>query len=197
MNKNISFNAYKTFDITIFTLLTIFFEWFSMKGLSIFNGMYYISLFLVLSLIVMLRWKWYAIIPMIAAGFTRAIVAMGGFDVNYILMYVGGNLFSLLSIIWIFKFKENITKNHYLLLFVLTGFFGYCLGQTVFGTIIFNRNFIDLLISIASVESLNAIISFIVIFIASRQKGLLEDQKEFIKKTQQEEMNTREVENEN
>ena len=197
MNKNISFNAYKSFDITIFTLLTIFFEWFSMKGLSIFNGMYYISLFLVLSLIVMLRWKWYAVIPMIAAGVTRALVAKNGIDINYILMYAGGNLISILSIIWIYQFKENITKNHYLLLFVLTGFFGYCVGQTLFGAIIFNRNFIDLLISIASVESLNAIISFIVILIASRQKGLLEDQKEYIKKTQQEEMNTREVENEN
>ena len=197
MNKNISFNTYKYFDITVFTLLTIFFEWFSMKGLSIFNGMYYISLFLVLSLIVMLRWKWYAVIPMIAAGVTRAITANAGIDINYILMYAGGNIVSLLSILWIYKFKDNITKNHYLLLFVLTGFFGYCIGQTVIGSIIFNRNFFDLFISIASVESLNAIISFIVILIASRQKGLLEDQKEYVLKTQQEEINTREVENEN
>ncbi len=189
MNKSISFNTYKYFDIIIFTLLIIFFEWFSMKGLAIFNGMYYLSLFLVLSLITMLRWKWFAIIPIFAAGLTRAIVACGGIDVNYILMYAFGNLFSLIAILWVYRFKENITKNHYLLLFVLTGFFGYCIGQTIFGSIIFNKNFIDLLISIASVESLNAIISFIVILIASRQKGLLEDQKEYVLKTQQEEKN--------
>lgn len=194
MDRKLSFNTYKAFDITIFTLLTIFFEWFSMKGLSIFNGMYYLSLFLVLSQIVMLRWKWYAIIPIIAAGVTRAIVANGGIDFSYIVMYGGGNLFSLISILWIYQFKENITKGYYLILFVLTGFFGYCLGQTILGTILFNKNFIDLLISIASVESLNAIISLIVIVIASRQKGLLEDQKQYVLRTQQEEQNTREVE---
>ena len=194
MDRKLSFNTYKAFDITIFTLLTIFFEWFSMKGLSIFNGMYYLSLFLVLSQIVMLRWKWYAVIPIIAAGVTRAIVANGGIDFSYIVMYGGGNLFSLISILWIYQFKENITKGYYLILFVLTGFFGYCLGQTILGTILFNKNFIDLLISIASVESLNAIISLIVIVIASRQKGLLEDQKQYVLRTQQEEQNTREVE---
>ena len=101
----------------------------------------------------------------------------------------------MLSILWIYKFRENISKKEYLLLFVLTGFFGYCLGQTVLGSIIFKKNFIDLLISITSVESLNAIISFIVILIASKQKGLLEDQKQYILKTQQEEyVNTCEVE---
>ena len=118
MDRKLSFNTYKAFDITIFTLLTIFFEWFSMKGLSIFNGMYYLSLFLVLSQIVMLRWKWYAIIPIIAAGVTRAIVANGGIDFSYIVMYGGGNLFSLISILWIYQFKENITNGYYLILFV-------------------------------------------------------------------------------
>ena len=172
MDKKMSFSTYRSFDIIIFTLLAIFFEWFSMKGLAIFNGIYYLSLFLVLSQIVMLRWKWYAIIPIIASGITRAVTAQG-FDIMYITMYAGGNIFSMLSILWIYKFRENISKKEYLLLFVLTGFFGYCLGQTVLGSIIFKKNFIDLLISITSVESLNAIISFIVILIASKQKGLL------------------------
>ena len=149
--------------------------------------MYYISLFLVLSQIVMLRWRWYAIVPIVVAGLTRSIAACNGFDYQYVLMYTVGNLFSIVSIFLIYRYKENITSSYYLILFVLTGYFGYCFGQSLLGSIIFNKNFIDLFISIVTVESLNAVISMIVIWIASKQKGLLEEQKTYIIKTQQEE----------
>ena len=52
MDRKISFSTYRAIDITIFTTLMIIFEFFSVRGFDLLNGIYSLSLFLVLSQIV-------------------------------------------------------------------------------------------------------------------------------------------------
>ena len=92
MNRKISFNTYRSIDITIFTALIIIFEIFSVRGFDFFNGIYSLSLFLVLSLITMLRWKVWAIIPIIAAGASYALAHPDG-TIQNVQNYLGRSVF--------------------------------------------------------------------------------------------------------
>lgn len=188
MDRKISFSTYRSIDIAIFTLLMIIFEFLSIKGFEWLNGIYSLSLFLVISLITMLRWKFWAIIPIIASGITYSLAHQDGTYQNMI-VYSVGNLFSLLSLVWIFPDQKKLEKNHFVILFVLTGFFSYCVGRSFIASIIFQKSFADLLIGFLGTESLNAVISLVVIFIAKRQNGILEDQKKYILRVQEEERN--------
>ena len=185
MDRKISFSTYRSIDITIFTGLMILFEFFSVRGFDLLNGIYSLSLFLVLSLITMLRWKTWAIIPIIAGGATYALAHPDGTILN-LLVYVVGNLFVLVSLIWIIKGQDKLENNYYLILFVLTGYFSYCIGRSLIGSLVFNVNFTKLLIGYLGTESLNAVISIIIIFIARKQKVILKDQKEYVKSIQEE-----------
>lgn len=193
MDRKISFSTYRAIDITIFTVLMIIFEFFSVKGFEWLNGIYALSLFLVLALITMLRWGIYSIIPIIAGGLTYSLAHPSG-TLESTIVYVVGNLFVLLAIVWLIKGQNKLKENnYYLILFVLTGFFGYCLGRALIGSIVFEKSFIELAIGYLGTESLNAVISFVVIFIAKKQPGILENQKQYVKRIQEEE-NSLEVE---
>ena len=193
MGGKISFGMYRSIDLTIFTVLMIIFEFFSVKGFEWFNGIYALSLFLVLSLITMMRWGIYSIIPIIAGGLTYSLAHPNG-TMETTIVYVVGNLFVLIALVWLIKGQDKIkNQNYYLILFVLTGFFGYCLGRAFIGTLVFKKDFIDLAIGYLGTESLNAVISLVIIFIARKQPGILENQKQYVKKIQEEE-NSLEVE---
>ncbi len=186
MNRKISFSMYRSIDLTIFTVLMIIFEFFSVKGFEWFNGIYALSLFLVLTLITMLRWGIYSIIPIIAGGLTYSLAHPNG-TLETTIVYVVGNLFVLIAMVWLIKGQDKIkNQNYYLILFVLTGFFGYCLGRALIGCIVFEASFIDLAIGYLGTESLNAIISMVVIIIAKKQPGILENQKHYVKLVQEE-----------
>lgn len=188
MDRKISFSTYRAIDITFFTVLMIIFEFLSVKGFEWLNGIYSLSLFLVISLITMLRWKFWAIIPIIASGITYSLAHPDGTLQNMI-VYSIGNLFSLLSIIWVYKENQKLEKSYYVILFVLTGFFSYCVGRALIGSILYQKSFTDLVLGFLGTESLNAVISLVVIFIAKRQNGILEDQKKYVLRVQEEERN--------
>ena len=194
MNRKISFSTYRSIDIAIFTGLMVLFEFFSVRGFDFFNGIYSLSLFLVLSLITMLRWKAWAIIPVVVGGATYALAHPDG-TIQNVIVYVVGNLFVLIALVWIIKGQDKLKNNYYLILFVLTGFFGYCIGRTILGSIVFNVDFVRLLIGNLGTESLNALLSLIVIFIARKQPGILDNQKNYVERVQEEEkQNSLEVE---
>ena len=77
----------------------------------------------------------------------------------------------------------------------MTGFFGYCIGRKILGSLVFKVDFVRLLIGNLGTESLNALLSLIVIFIARKQPGILDNQKNYVERVQEEEkQNSLEVE---
>ena len=82
MNK-ISFKNYRLFDLAVFSILLAVFEVIAVRAVSWFGELYSISLFLAISLLVMMRWgAWSAVT--IVAGALAFCWANGAVLENYV-----------------------------------------------------------------------------------------------------------------
>lgn len=183
MRKKITLSEYRAGDITIFTLLMIVSEFFSNKGVAWFSEIYLISLFLPITLIVMRRWKLWAIVPMTASAITVCAVNKAAFNVYII--HIVGNLFILIAALWLKIAKKNMKEGHYLILYSLSAYVLMCFGKAFIG-FLFKENFINLFLGFLGVNSLNVVIAIIVLFIVRKLDGVFEDQIEYLNRVQDE-----------
>lgn len=183
MRKQITLSEYRSGDITIFTVLMVIAEFLAIKGVAWFSEIYAISLFLPISLIVMKRWKIWAAVPMIASAITVCAVNKAAFNVYVI--HIVGNTLVLLSMIWFKIAKNNLKEGHYLILYALSAYILMCFGKAFVG-FLFGENFVSLFVGFLGVNSLNAVIAIIVLFIVRKLDGVFEDQIDYLKRVQEE-----------
>lgn len=183
MRKQITLSEYRAGDITIFTVLMIVVEFLAIKGIVWFSEIYAISLFLALILIVMRRWKLWAIVPMLASAITVCAVNKAEFYVYVI--HIIGNLFVLLAMIWFKIAKNNFKEGHYLILYSLSAYVLMCFGKSFIG-FLYGEKFTTLFIGFLGVNALNVVIAIIVLFIVRKLDGVFEDQIEYLKRVQEE-----------
>lgn len=183
LKKGMSIKEYRALDLAIFTILMIVFEIVAVKAIDWFN-LIYISLFITISLLSIMRWNIWGVVPIIAGSVTYSI--MNGFDYKNYIISIIGSLFLLLLNLWFLIGKKKFKEPIYVILFVFSGFFILELGRTVVATIL-GYPFLSNLITLLLTDAINALMSLIIILITSKQNGLFEDQKEYILRIQKEE----------
>ena len=186
-NKNASgrltFGQYRVADIMLFLLIMGVCE--AVNVLAIrqwFPGMLFtISVMLPVSLIMIIRWNWFAVVFPLFDGVLYCW--LNGAAAEIYLIYAIGNLAIILA--WfLFKLipKEKWVAHWYLtVLFVLIAFVLLLAGRTVIGLCV-NISFSKIVTETLISESVSLLFAVVVLLIARKADGLMEDQKSYLKR---------------
>jgi branched-subunit amino acid transport protein AzlD len=164
----------------------IVFELIAVRAVNWFHEVYSISLFIAISLIVMMRWGVWSIISIIAGAISYCLVNDAVFE-NYII-YIFGNLFILINLFWFLLGKDRIRKGYWTVLFVLSGYVLVEIGRSLVA-VFFGGKFIPTLIGFLGTDLINALLALLIIIITRKQNGLFEDQISYLKRINEEERN--------
>lgn len=180
MDNQITFKQYRNIDLGIFCVLTAVFEliatfatsrWFPGQPMAI-------SITLALILITMHRWNLYAAAVAVVGGAAFCIASSA--SAEHFLIYCGGNLFALVSLVF-FKLlgKEAIRKSFLkILLFASTAYASVAIGRFMF-SLPFGADFSDLVGFLTS-DVLSLLFAVVILWVCRELDGLVEDQKAYL-----------------
>lgn len=185
MNRQISFQQYRSIDLTILAVLLVAAQALIRFATSYWpEQMYVVSPVAALVAIVMMRWGGYAAIHAVLGGVAYAVLSGG--NMQHILIYGAGNLVSLLALVMFKIFgKERIRQDAFLSLV-----FAFCvqllmqLGRA--GIAVLMGNAAAACIGFITTDILSELFTLFVIWIVRRIEGLFEDQKNYLLRTQSE-----------
>lgn len=177
---NITFKQYRNIDLSIFAVLLAVSEavtavatnkWFAAQPIAISTSLLFIC-------IVMMRWGAFAAIHASLGGFVFCLVSGGG--PQQFAIYVIGNAFALLGLLW-FKFfkKDAIRKDPAkLLLFVVSV---YCLMQVGrwLVSMIFGQS-PSLILVYLGTDIISLLFAAVVMILLRKSDGMIEDQKVYL-----------------
>ena len=178
--KEITFKQYRNIDLTILAVLTAVFEaiatlasgkWFAAQPIAL-------SVSVMMICIAMMRWSAYSAI-VCAVGGAIFCLASGG-NAQHYLIYMGGNLFALVSLV-LFKIfgKEDIRKKiPKLLLFVFSTYFFVQLGRWLF-SLFFGADLGEL-VAYLTTDVISLLLSIVVLILLRNVDGMIEDQKAYL-----------------
>lgn len=172
-------STYKIIDLTIFSALTCILEAVNVLMIRSSTEMFTLSVLLPMTVIVMMRWREWAVLPAVLGGIVYCIAA--GANASQYLIYGVGNTFILFNLFWLkFKSRSEIKSVlKYSLLFTASGYLFINLGRSLL-SLFFAENFWSLLTGFLAVDALNAAIALIIIGVARRQNGILECQNDYL-----------------
>lgn len=182
--QKISLKSYRLFDLAVFTVLLAVFEVIAVRAVGWFGELYSISLFLTISLLVMMRWGAWSAVTILAGALAYCWANGAAFE-NYV-VYVIGDLFLLFNLFWFFLGKGRVRKGYFSMFFVLSGYLLTELGRAIVSAF-FGRNFISALIGFLGTDLINSLLALLIVEIAKRQNGLFEDQIEYMRRLREEE----------
>ncbi len=186
MNRQISFRQYRWIDLAIMAGILIVSQGaISIAASTIYaDQLYVVSTVAAVTAIVMMRWSGYAAIHAVLGGVVFTALAGGSWQ-QYII-YGGGNLLSMLSLL-LFRWlgKEKIRADA-----LLTIFFGVCtqllmqLGRAGLAYL-FGYSAAACLGFIAT-DALSILFTACIVWVARRVEGLFEDQKKYLLRIERE-----------
>ena len=182
-----TFSQYRNTDLTIFTVLTVVFEFVATFATSNWFGEQpvAISITLALILITMHRWGIYSAITAFAGGVAFCIASGASFE--HYLIYCIGNLFALTSLVYFKTFgKEGVKKSlAKTFLFTATAYLSVVLGRWLI-SLIFGAGFGDL-VAFLTTDLLSLLFATVILHSFKGVDGLIEDQKQYIIRINKEE----------
>jgi len=192
MNQ-ITFQQYRKIDLTIFTVLLVIFEtvttlatnkWFAAQPVAI-------SVSLAVACVVMMRWGWRAVFPVLAGSFAFCLVS--GATAEQYLIYCIGNLFVLLALAVIKIFdKETIRRSiPKLLLFGLTGYLGMIFGRFLV-SLFFGGDLMAFVVYVTT-DIISLLFAEIILLLLRNTDGMIEDQKAYLFRIEKEKQEERET----
>lgn len=175
MNKRRTWRQYRAIDLTLFAIMLVIFEFIIIMAARFwFPGQpFTVSLAAAIVTIVYMRWGWWGGIHAALAGIVFCFFQ--GASPSQYLIYVAGNLFSLLSVFVLKKVgKEKVRTETWgmfypvlVLLLMQTGraVIALLLGAEPAG-----------IVGFYTTDSLTMLFTFVIIWIARRLDGVYEDQ---------------------
>lgn len=193
---NITKEQYRSIDLVIFAVIIAVLEWLNLKAINVWlpQVLFTVSLFLPITLLVMMRWNGYAVIHAIIAALIYCI-GNGGTAAHYVI-YIVGNCGILLTLV-LFKAvgkKRLISKWYYVFLIVAVAYVGSELCRAIVAAC-FGNSFLPWLIEALAKDALSAAITVIVLLIARKQNGLFEDQNDYLLRMNEERVKSEATEN--
>jgi len=187
MNRQRSFEQYRTIDLSFLFVILLVFESIIVlaSGTWFPNQAYTVSIAAAVTAIVMVRWGAWSAVYAAAAGVILCVISKASWQ-QYVI-YCGGNLLSLAAlpvmklITWERIRKDAVTAVLFGILVQLLMQAGragiaICLGYPAKDCIGF-----------FSTDSLSMLFTMVLIWIARRQDGMLEDQRAYIHRLKEEE----------
>lgn len=181
-----SLAVYRLIDLLLFALILAILESLIVRAARIWfaDQLYTVSLVASVTAIVMMRWGAVGLLHAILGGLV--FVAAGGGSAEQFLIYTAGNLFAATGLIMMrIVGKEKITKDG-----VLTAVYAIVVQVFMQG----GRAVIAILcgetarncLGFFTTDTLSIVFTFLILWIARRQDGLLEDQKSWLKRLDEE-----------
>lgn len=180
MNRQITFQQYRSIDLTILTVLLAVSQFVIFLASSFWfpEQLYVVSPVAAMVALVMMRWNGYAAIHAVLGGALYALLAGGTWQ--QFVIYGGGNLLSVLAVLMLKGFgKERVRKDSFLsLMFALCTQLLMWLGRVgiacLFG---FDP---AACLGFITTDILSGLFTLLIIWIVRRIEGLFEDQKNYL-----------------
>lgn len=186
MNRQISFEQYRSIDLTIMTGVLAISQFFIYAASSFWfpEQLYVVSPVAAMVALVMMRWSGYAAIHALFGGLF--FTALSGGSWQHYIIYGAGNLLSLLALL-MFKVcdKERIRQDAFLALtFALITQLLMQLGRAGVAAVLGFPA--AACIGFITTDILSALFTLFIIWIVRRVEGLFEDQKHYLLRIQSE-----------
>lgn len=187
MNRRYSVSTYRAIDLTLFAVILFVFESVIIRVSSspVFRDQAFtVSLAAAITSIVFMRWGYWGGIHAALAGLVLCV--LNGGSLSQLAIYVIGNLFSLGVVPFIRKAGPE-KMLHSKSLYLLTGLGVWLLMQ-------FGRSLISLILGSGwaealrffTTDSLSAVFTLVILWIAHRLDGICEDQLHYLKRVNRE-----------
>lgn len=177
----ISYGQYKLADIMLFLLITCVCEAINVFAVQRwFQGMLFsVSVMLLVTLVVLVRWNWVGVIFPIADGLIYCW--MNGATAAQFVIYPIGNAFvAVVGLLFLAVPKEKITSRwFFVVLYAIAGFVLLVLGRTIVSAC-FGQDFGKTLVAMLTSESLNLVFAVVGLLILRLPEGMLTDQKKYL-----------------
>ena len=184
--KQITFKQYRSIDLTIICVLTAGFEllvalatnrWFVAQPMAV-------SLLTTMICIAMMRWNAYALIPALS-GSIMYCIALGA-NLSQYVIYCGGSLFTILALPILKKLgKDEVRKDFFKrVVFITSTFVLMILGRWIC-SLPFDFK-VNSLITFFTTDILSLLFAWIVVSVAKNGDGLIEDQKSYLLRLEEE-----------
>jgi len=177
---------YKATDLTVLLVIMCAIEGLSLFILKRVGSQFYVSVIVPITLIVYMRWGLYGLIHAAVGGLLETVVItyLNGDMTAAIVarsaaVYGFGYLSTAAAMLLFIKGKNFVTGNLWItLLYAFIAFAAMCIGRSVIATT-FGENFFEILPEYLTREALNFVFTFIILWIARKQKTFFTDQKEY------------------
>lgn len=189
MQRQISFRQYRIMDILFFTLLLCLGEWLIVMGATRWfpREAYTLSLTAAVTGIVMMRWGVYAALPALAGGavFCLASGAAG----QHFLIFCLGNLLcmALLPLLRRIGWQRIGQSGGLSMVFGLACCLAMDLGRMIIALCLGHP--IPVCLGFLTTDTLSWLFSALILWIARRLDGMIEDQKHYLFRIQKEKEN--------
>lgn len=186
MKRQISFEQYRTIDLTILLVFLVISQFLAHLAVSVWfpEQLYVASPIAGLTALVMMRWGGYSAIHALLGGVLYAVLCGGNW--KHILIYGIGNLVSMLALVMLKKpGKERVRTSGFLSLM-----FGLCVQVLMwlgrFGAAILLGNEIAAGFGFITTDVLSGLFTLLIIWVIRRIDGLFEDQKHYLLRMERE-----------
>lgn len=183
MKRQYSVKTYRAIDLTLFAVILFVFESVIIRAANgpLFRDQAFtVSLAAAVTSIVFIRWGWWGGIHAALAGLIMCV--MNGGSLIQLSIYMMGNLFSLAAVPFVMKTgPEKMVKSK--VCYLLTGLGTLLLMQTGRAVIslILGSGLSDAL-RFFTTDSLSAVFTLVILWIAHRLDGICEDQLRYLKR---------------
>lgn len=180
-NGRLTYEQYRLADLIMFTIIMAGCETLNVLAISKWfpTQLYSISIMLTVTLIVLVRWNWWASFFPIVDGVLYC--ALNGADFSTFAIYIIGNVFVMFA--W-FLFKaipkeKVLSKWYWVALYGFIGFLLLLIGRSIVA-LVCGYSFLDTLSVSVYAESLNGFFAIVVLLLIRKLNGLLCDQKQYL-----------------
>lgn len=178
--QNLTFKQYRNIDLGIMSILLIISEavttlatnkWFAAQPVAISSTLLFICIF-------MMRWNGYAAIAAVLGGAVFCIAS--GATLEQFVIYAGGNLLSLLALLWFKAYrKDDVRLGSFKLSFFTISVYllmqlGRWLISLAFGGGLWN------IVGYITSDVISLLFSVIILFLLRGVDGMIEDQKAYL-----------------
>ncbi len=191
-NNRISFGQYKVFDLLLFLIIMVVCEIINVLAIKKWftDQMFSISVMLLITLIVLVRWNGFGVIYPIVDGVLYCWL-MGATWQQYIIYIVGNACVALVALLFLAVPKEKMFRSWFFtVLFACLGYVVLIFSRAAVAAC-FGTSYISALGVHASSELFNLIFAVVGLLIVRRLPSMLEDQKAYVKKVTYERDNPR------
>ena len=175
MGKKRSWKQYRAIDLAMFAGMLVIFEFIIVMAARFwFPGQpFTVSLVAAITTIVYMRWGYWGVIHAVLGGVVYSF--MSGAAAHQYLIYVVGNIFSLISVYILIKVgKEKVRTNTWGMLYPILVLLLMQTGRAIVALLLGAEP--ANIVGFYTTDSLSMLFTFVIIWIARRLDGVYEDQ---------------------